>query len=100
MNAARCCHAADGESNRVSAPLTRVRRSGRSAGWMVPTATLVLMPKCPMCIAAYLAMISGVGISMATASYLRTGILLACAGWLLWLAGRRLHAFSLRRRTV
>jgi hypothetical protein len=53
-----------------------------------------------MCIAAYVAVISGIGISMTTASHLRTGTLLVCAGWLLWLAFRRLHSFSRRHRTA
>ncbi|HEY3898305.1 MAG TPA: hypothetical protein VGM54_06815 [Chthoniobacter sp.] len=79
----------------MNATFTRLRRSGDSAGWIVPIATLFLMPKCPMCIAAYVAIISGVGVSMAAAAYLRSGILLACAVWLLWLAARCVAA---RRR--
>jgi hypothetical protein len=53
-----------------------------------------------MCIAAYVAIISGVGISFTTASYLRFGVLLACVGWLVWWVVRRVQAVSIFRRVL
>jgi len=58
-------------------------------GWFVPAATLVLMPKCPACVAAYVA-VAGIGLSMSTASYMRLGILTLCTCWLSYLLVKRI----------
>jgi hypothetical protein len=60
------------------------------AGWIIPSATLVLLPKCPACVALYVALFSGVGISIASASRLRTSLEILCATALLYLAVKRL----------
>jgi hypothetical protein len=65
------------------------RRSAEFAAWIVPGATIALMPKCPACVAAYVAMASGIGISFTAASYLRTALLIVSASALLYLAARR-----------
>ena len=75
----------------------RTRRvGGELAGWILPSATLALMPKCPACVAAYVALVSGVGISMHAAAWLRSSILVACIVTLLSVAGMRLVRWRTR----
>jgi hypothetical protein len=79
---------------RTASPL---RRSGEMAGWIVPSATLVLMPKCPVCVAAYVMLFSGVGLSVASASNLRTSLLILCVAVLIGLTLKRLCRLASQR---
>lgn len=72
---------------------TLARRCAGAAGWVVPGATLALLPKCPACVAAYVALATGVGISVTAASYLRTAAIVLSVAALVWLAAR-----AVRRR--
>ena len=47
------------------------------------------MPKCPICLAAYLALWTGLGLSLAAATYLRWVLLLSSTALLLYVALRR-----------
>jgi hypothetical protein len=57
-------------------------RLGGLAGWLGSAAGLALMPKCPACIAAYMALGTGVGISLSAAAHLRTAFMVAGIGLL------------------
>jgi len=64
-------------------------------GWVVPSAILALIPKCPVCLAAYVATWSGIGLSVSAATNLRAWFLIFSAGLLAILAARswmRRHA--------
>jgi hypothetical protein len=75
-----------------------VRRGRAVAGYVVPTAVLALLPKCPACLAAYLAIGTGIGVSISTAAYLRMLLLLVCLSCLAYLAARRVARWIGTRR--
>ena len=53
--------------------------------WLIPGITLVLIPKCPLCFAAYVAIGTGIGLSVPTATYLRIALLVLCISSLCYL---------------
>jgi hypothetical protein len=80
VNAHHCCQSK-----------TRLRRGGEIAGWIVPSVTLALLPKCPVCVAAYVALATGIGISLPTARYLRASLVVVCVTSLIFISARRLR---------
>ncbi len=69
MNARTCC-----------------KHTAHAAGWIIPSTILALLPKCPACIAAYVALATGLGISIPTASLLRTSLLALSISALIFVA--------------
>ena len=92
----RCCadeaqRAKLRESQRANPKMpTRLRRMREILAWFLPGAALVLMPKCPACVAAYITLWSGIGLSLSEATYLRWVLLIICVSSLLFLIVRRL----------
>jgi hypothetical protein len=70
-----------------------VQRSISVARWIVPASVLALLPKCPACVAAYVAVASGVGISVTAAAYLRSGAVIVCIAMLLYAAAKTVRRF-------
>jgi hypothetical protein len=58
------------------------KHSANAVGWLLPSAALALMPKCPACFAAYFAAATGLGLSVSTAAHFRTASIFACAALL------------------
>jgi hypothetical protein len=106
MSARRCCEAASrglGPGQTVAQagvgvahPPTLARRFFGIVKWMVPGVVLALLPKCPACLAAYVAVGTGLGISVSTASQLRTLLVILCAASLTYLAARWAHRLLTR----
>jgi hypothetical protein len=96
-NAASSASATESEKRLAGRAL---RRSQGAAGWALPSIGLVLVPKCPMCIAAWLALGGGLGISFTAASWLRTGFIWLCWGALALMTVLFIKQFKLRRRNI
>lgn len=100
----RCCQAAGAND---SSPLSSARcqtalrwQAISLAGWILPTMALALMPKCPVCVAAYAAAFAGIGMSLTAASYLRTGLITIAVAGLMTMAAARLILICRSRRSA
>lgn len=96
MNARHCCQIKTRAGDNARRPASLLRRGGEIAGWIVPGATLALLPKCPVCVAAYVALATGIGISLPTATYLRAMLVVLCVASLVFIAARRLRSLIAR----
>ena len=72
------------------------RRCGEASGWVLPSVLLAIMPKCPACVAAYVALATGVGLSFSAAAALRWAALAASVALLTFLTIRRVRVFVRR----
>ena len=87
-----------GAGARVNCPCEAARSSSRrrtwrlfeAAGCVMPGAMILLLPKCPACLAAWLALATGVGLSVPAAGIVRTLLLLLSLAPLILLAVRPL----------
>jgi len=60
----------------VTSPHSWSHRAAALAQWSLPIATLALIPKCPVCVAAYVLLFTGVGLSISAASVLRWSLII------------------------
>lgn len=74
----------------AAAPTSVSGRLLGAAQWLVPSALLALTPKCPVCLAAYVTVGTGIGLSLPTAAFLRSSMLLAGGGAMTFLVARLL----------
>lgn len=100
MKPRHCCNRATRNRDNVSRSEPPWRRGSSIAAWLFPSATLALLPKCPICLAAYVALISGLGISIQTAAYLRTSLLILSVATLVYLSLKYLCKVRTNRKAV
>lgn len=72
-------------------------RLRRGFAWLLPALGLVLIPKCPACLAGYIAVVSGASLSLPLAERLRVSLVLICVAAFVFLAWRRLVPAWCRR---
>ena len=77
-----------------------ITRGINAIRWMLPGAMLILIPKCPMCLAAYVALGTGIGLSVTTARYLRIALIVLCVASLTYMIVKRLLPYIRRSRTT
>lgn len=77
---------------------TRVKRLREILAWILPSIILVLVPKCPACLAAHVTLWTGLGLSFSTATYVRWALLFLCVGSLLFLILERLNRIGVNFR--
>jgi hypothetical protein len=82
MNSQYCCQRKLPTSRDARQQRTWLRRVREVAGWIVPGALLALMPKCPLCLAAYVALGSGITLSYSSAHILMRILTALCIGTL------------------
>jgi hypothetical protein len=88
-----CCHGDGPQPSSQAARPTSTSHRSRSA-WEMAAGALslgvwVLMPKCPVCLAAYVALWTGLGLSFTAATTIRWSLLALSALLLLYVAVRR-----------
>ena len=103
MNTHRCCTADTSAARSVatgtwatdgdSCLLPFIRWCVNMSAWLVPSAIFLLLPKCPVCLAAYLVRGTGVGLSLPTARALQILLLIPCVASLSYLAAKRGRRF-------
>lgn len=86
-----CCQNPARVADRV--PPRLFQRISEWLGWIVPAAILTLLPKCPLCLAGYVALATGMAISVPVAVHLRTLLILFAVGFLVLAATNRAIRF-------
>ena len=85
--------AADGKAH----PPLVARRRFAWAKCSLSTLILALLPKCPACFAAYVALGTGISLSVAAASVLRAALIGMCVATLVWVFAGALRSGMMRR---
>ena len=101
MNAHRCCVVPLGGVEQKKAgvriaggdphPPSSTRRSLDLTAKIVPVAILAVLPKCPVCLAAYVALGTGIGLSLTAATYMRLSLVVLCVASLVFFAAKSLR---------
>ncbi|MBX3380649.1 MAG: hypothetical protein KF805_11195 [Phycisphaeraceae bacterium] len=95
----RCCCNGD-ESVRPKSVARWPRHVVAFIEWALPITTLALVPKCPGCVAAYVLLFTGLGISFEAAAATRwtlIGLCVAALGYVLVKSARRVLAWFASR---
>ena len=90
MNSHPCCQSQPRTGGGVARRSPRLRRLRELAGVLLPGTLLALLPKCPMCLAAYVALGTGFTLSYTSAHLLLRGLTALCICTLAFCVLRRI----------
>ena len=99
MNPLHCCHRGPHVGQSAPHKKSWLRRAREATGWIVPGAVLALMPKCPICLAAYVALGTGFTMSCSSAHILMRVLTVLCLGTLALCVVRRVVRFCQNKQT-
>jgi hypothetical protein len=92
MNSLTCCQTAANAAHKDAKaadgkvlPSSAKQRGFALAKFSLPTLILALLPKCPACFAAYVALGTGISLSVQAASVLRSTLVATCVAALVWI---------------
>ena len=105
MNELTCCRTTASTARNISNrtangeihPSSARRRGFKFVRFSLPTLILVLLPKCPACFAAYVALGTGISVSVAAVSLLRNLLIVICIASIVWIVASALRS-ALRER--
>jgi len=80
MNQPCCCERKPRAGHDAPQQQTGLRRANRVGAWILPGALLALLPKCPLCLAAYVALGTGFTMSFSSARILMRTLTALCIG--------------------
>jgi len=99
MKSLCCCQRKSLAGDDARQPKTWMRRVKGAAGWILPGTLLALMPKCPMCLAAYVALFTGFTMSGSSAHILMRALTTVCISTLALCVVRRVVSCSQNKPT-
>jgi hypothetical protein len=84
---------------RFCTPVPVLSVTSRSRGvefvkWAMPSVLLAVMPKCPACVAAYVAIGTGLGLSLPAAAAVRGMLVILCITSLSYLIASRIYRWA------
>jgi len=100
MNSLHCCHQKSRAGGDARQKKSWLRRARGIADLILPGAGLALMPKCPLCLAAYVALCTGFTMSHTSAHILMRSLTALCVGMLALCVVRRVVSYHLNKQTL
>ena len=86
----------EGQSACGCSRMERRRAVKNSAGWAVPGLVLLLLPKCPLCLAATISLLFGIGLSAEATTVVHASVIGLSASFMIIFTARQ-FAPSLKR---
>ena len=90
MKAYHCCQLQPQAGDHAPRPASWWRHGGEVAKWLLPGIALALLPKCPVCVVAYVALGTGLVMAPASANLLLRAVTAICVGALTFCLLRRM----------